>query len=160
MDKISWTDHVRNNKVLQRVKEEKNMPQTIRTRKANWIGHILCRDCLLKYILEGKIDGSNEVIRRRRRCKQLLVDLKEKTGYCKLKEEELGRTLWRTGFGPVVSRKRMKYYYYLECTPYVTFTREPVTKFVVLAPQHAATDRSSFRSRSCGYRTMRNAHVT
>jgi len=31
------------------------------------------------------------------------------------------------------------YYYYLECTPYVTFTWEPVTKGVVLAPQHVAT---------------------
>jgi hypothetical protein len=35
MDKISWTDHVRIDKVLQRVKEEKNILQTIRTRKAN-----------------------------------------------------------------------------------------------------------------------------
>jgi hypothetical protein len=34
-----------------------------------------------------------------RRRKQLLDDRKEKRGYCKLIEEELDRTVWRTGFG-------------------------------------------------------------
>jgi hypothetical protein len=37
--------------------------------------------------------------RREIRRKQLLDDLKETRGYCKLKEETLDRTLWRTGFG-------------------------------------------------------------
>ena len=82
---------------------------------------------------------------RRQRCKQLLDDLKEKTGYCKLKQEELSCTLWTACFGPVATHKRIKYYYYcLECTPYVTFTWEPVTKCVVLAPQHVATLTSHF----------------
>jgi hypothetical protein len=40
MEKISWTDRVRNEEVLHRVKEERNMLHTIRRRKANWIGHI------------------------------------------------------------------------------------------------------------------------
>jgi len=44
--------------------------------------------------------------RRERRCKQLLDGLKEKRGYCKLKEETLIRTIWRVrlrrGHGPVV----------------------------------------------------------
>jgi hypothetical protein len=43
--------------------------------------------------------------RQGRRCMQLLDDLKEMTGYWKLKEEELDCTLWRThfgrGYGPV-----------------------------------------------------------
>jgi hypothetical protein len=80
-------------------------------RKANWIGHILRRNCLLKHVTEGKIQGRIEVKGRRGRrirCKQLLDDLKEKRGYWKLKEEALNRTLWRTGFGrgygPVVRR--------------------------------------------------------
>ena len=42
---------------------------------------------------------------RRRRCKQLLDDFKERRGYRKLKEEALNLTLWRTrfgrGYGPV-----------------------------------------------------------
>jgi len=37
--------------------------------------------------------------RGRRRRRHLLVDLKEKRGYCRLKEEELDRTVWRTDFG-------------------------------------------------------------
>jgi hypothetical protein len=37
--------------------------------------------------------------RRGRRGKQLLDDLKEKRRYCKLKEEALDRTMWRTRFG-------------------------------------------------------------
>jgi len=55
MEKISWIDHVRNEEVLQRVKEEKNIPQTLKGRKATWIGHILRRNCLLKHVIEGKI---------------------------------------------------------------------------------------------------------
>jgi hypothetical protein len=64
MEKISWTDHVRNEEVLQRVKEENNILQTIKRRKANWIGHILHRNCLLKHIIEGKIVGRIEVTGR------------------------------------------------------------------------------------------------
>jgi hypothetical protein len=36
-------------------------------RKANWIGHILRRNCLLKEVIEGKIKGQIEVTRRRGR---------------------------------------------------------------------------------------------
>ena len=46
MEKISWTDHVRNEEVLLRVKEQRNILHEIRKRKANWIGHILRRNCL------------------------------------------------------------------------------------------------------------------
>jgi len=49
---------------------------------------------------EGKIEGRMEVTgRRRRRRKHLLDDLKEKRGHCKLKEETLDLSLWRTLFG-------------------------------------------------------------
>jgi hypothetical protein len=95
------------NEVLHRVKEERNILHTIKRRKANWIGHILRRNCLLKHVIEGKLEGRIEMTGRRgRRRKQLLVDLKQKKRYWKLKEEALDRTLWRTrfgrGYGPVV----------------------------------------------------------
>jgi hypothetical protein len=61
MEKISWTDHVRNEKVLVRVKEQRNILHEISKRKANWIGHILCRNCLLRQVIEGKIKGGIEV---------------------------------------------------------------------------------------------------
>jgi hypothetical protein len=78
----SWTDRVRNEEVLQRVKEERNILHTIKGRKANWIGHLLRRNCLLKHAIEGKLEGRIEMTGRRgRRRKQLLDDLKEKRRY-------------------------------------------------------------------------------
>jgi hypothetical protein len=57
MEKINWMDRVNNEAVLHRVKEERSILHTIRPRKANWIGHILHRNCLLKLMIEGKIRG-------------------------------------------------------------------------------------------------------
>ena len=81
----------------------------MKKRKANWIGHILRRNCLLKQAIEGKIKGEIEVTRRRgRRCKKLLDNLKDRRGYTHLKEEALDRTMWRNryggGFKPVVRK--------------------------------------------------------
>ena len=56
-EKISWTDHVRNEDVLLRVKEQRNILHEISKRKANWIGHILRRNSLLQQVIEGKIRG-------------------------------------------------------------------------------------------------------
>ena len=93
--------------MLLRVNEQRNILHEMRKRKANWIGHILRRNCLLRQVIEGKIKGQIEVtIRRGRRRKKLLDDLKDRRGYCRLKEEALDRTTWRNrfrrGFGPVV----------------------------------------------------------
>ena len=38
MEKIRWTDHVRNEE-LDRVKGQRNILHEISKRKANWIGH-------------------------------------------------------------------------------------------------------------------------
>ena len=57
MEKISWTDHVRNEEVLLRVKEQRDILPEISKWKANWIGHILRRNCLLQRVIEGKIKG-------------------------------------------------------------------------------------------------------
>jgi hypothetical protein len=55
LEKISWTDRVRNEEVLHRVKEERNILLTMKRRKAIWIGHILRRNCLLKHVIEEKL---------------------------------------------------------------------------------------------------------
>jgi hypothetical protein len=90
MDKISWTDHVKNKEVLLRVKEQRNILHEITKRKAKWTGHILRRNCLLKWVIEGKINGGIEVTGRRgRRRRKLLDDLKERRGYSHLKGEVL-----------------------------------------------------------------------
>jgi len=57
MEKISWTDHVKNEEVLHRVKGKRNILHTVKIRKANWVGHILCRNCFIKHVIEGKING-------------------------------------------------------------------------------------------------------
>jgi hypothetical protein len=62
---------VRNEEVLLRVKEQRNILHEISKRKANWIGHILRRK-----VIEGKIKGGIEVTGRRgRRRRKLLDDL-------------------------------------------------------------------------------------
>jgi hypothetical protein len=100
MEKVSWIHHVRNEEVLLRVKEQRNILHEISKRRANWIGHILRRNCLLQRVTEGKIKGGIEVTGRRgRRRRKLLDDLKEWRGYFHLKEEDLDRTMWRARFG-------------------------------------------------------------
>ena len=91
---------MRNEEVLLRVNEQGNILHEIRKRKANWIGHILRRKCLLQQVIEGKIKGQIEVTRRRgRRREKLQDDLKDRRGYCQLKKEALDRTVWRNRFG-------------------------------------------------------------
>jgi hypothetical protein len=100
---------VRNEVVLLRVKEQRNILHEISKRKANWIGHILRRNCLLRQVIEGKIKGGIEVTGRRgRRRRKLLDDVKKRRGYAHLNEEALDRTMWRArfgrDFGPVARR--------------------------------------------------------
>ena len=91
---------MRNEEVLLRVKEKRNILHEINKRKANWIGYILHRNCLLQWVIEGMIKGRIEVTERRgRRCSKLLDDLKERRGFSHLKEEALDRTMWRARFG-------------------------------------------------------------
>jgi len=115
IEKISWTDHVRNEEGLLRVKEQRNILHEIPKRKENWIGRILRRNCFLQRVTEGKIQGGIEVTGRQgRRRRKLLDDLKERRGYSHLKEEALDCTMWRArfgrGYGPVVRQntKRMR----------------------------------------------------
>jgi hypothetical protein len=94
-------------KVLLRVKEQRNILHEIRKWKTNWIGHILRRNCLLQRVTEGKKKGGIEVTGRRgRRRTKLLNELKERRGCSHLKEEALDRTMLRArfgrGFGPDV----------------------------------------------------------
>jgi len=52
---ISWNHHVKNDELLQRVNEERNILQTIERRETNWIGNIWHRNCFLKHVMERKI---------------------------------------------------------------------------------------------------------
>jgi hypothetical protein len=91
---------VRNEEVLLGVNGQRNILHEISKWKANWIGHILCRNCPLQWVFERKIKRGIEVTGRRgRRCRKLLDDLKERRGYSHLKEEALDRTMCRARFG-------------------------------------------------------------
>ena len=131
MEKITLIDHVRNEKVLLRVNKQRNILHEIRKRKADCIGHILRRNCLLKQVIEGKIKGKIEVTRRRgRRRKKLLDDLKDRRGYSHLKEESLYRTMWRNrfgrGVGPVV-RQNTEWMRRSSCDMPIPRPKSPVT---------------------------------
>jgi hypothetical protein len=98
MENISWTDRIRNEDVLLRVKRQRNILHEICKRKAN---------CLLQRVIKGTIQGGIEVTGRQgRRRRKLLNDLKQRRGCSHLKEEAVDRTMWRArfrrGFGPVV----------------------------------------------------------
>ena len=76
---------MRNEGVLHSVKIERNILHTIKSRKGNWIGHILRRNCSLKHVIEGEREGRIEVTGRRgRRRWELLDGRKETRGYWKL----------------------------------------------------------------------------
>ena len=82
MEGIIWTDLVINAEELQIVKWDRNV---VKNEK-----EILHGNCLLKRIIEGKIQGRLYVMgRQRRRCKQILDDSKGIRSYCELKEEAL-----------------------------------------------------------------------
>jgi len=40
------------NEMFHNVSEEMYVPDTLKRRKVNWIGHILRRNCLLKHVIE------------------------------------------------------------------------------------------------------------
>jgi len=67
MEEISWTDRLEYEEVLNSVKEEMNIRHTMKSRKANWIGHILRREYFLKYvtkeIYKWREDEEEDVIR-------------------------------------------------------------------------------------------------
>jgi hypothetical protein len=52
--KISWNDGVRNKQILRRVKEDKNILQTVKSGKANRIGNVLRRNCFLNTLLKER----------------------------------------------------------------------------------------------------------
>jgi hypothetical protein len=75
MEKVSWTDRVKHEGVLRRVKEKMIILPTMVRRKANSIDHIMRGNFFLKHVIKGKVEGKRILWRRR---KQLRDDFKEK----------------------------------------------------------------------------------
>jgi hypothetical protein len=86
--------------MMQQQNRERRKTNTMKGREKTFTKNLILLgcyaviNCLLKDVIEGKLQGRIEMTGRRgRRRKQLLDDLKEKRGYWKLKEEALDRTL-------------------------------------------------------------------
>ncbi|KAJ4438583.1 hypothetical protein ANN_14530 [Periplaneta americana] len=71
MERVKWTDRIRNEAVLEGVDEERMVLKLIRKRKRNWLGHWLRRNCLLKDSLEGIVNG------RRVRGRRYQIELRD-----------------------------------------------------------------------------------
>jgi hypothetical protein len=68
IEKICWTDHVRNEDVLLRVKEQRNILHEIRKRKENWIGYIYVETAFYNGVLKERYKGdrSDRKMRKKR----------------------------------------------------------------------------------------------
>ena len=77
MEKIKWSEKVINKQALDRIGEKRTHLKNILRRKANWIGHILRRNCLLHEAIEGQMTEEKGVGRRT----QLLDDLRNRRKY-------------------------------------------------------------------------------
>jgi hypothetical protein len=58
----AWTSRVRNEDMLHKV--ERNILHTTKRKRSKLAGHILRRNCLLKCVLKGKVDGGIKVMGR------------------------------------------------------------------------------------------------
>jgi len=80
------------NERLQRGKEERGYPVNNTAKEANWIGHILRRNCLLKHIIEGKTEGARIQGRRRTHLRDNLRGKKE------IQEEKRSTKCYKTNY--------------------------------------------------------------
>ena len=64
LEQIKWTEEVTNEQVLDRIGEKRTLLNNILLRKANWICHILRRNCLLHDVVEGLMTEVKGVGRR------------------------------------------------------------------------------------------------
>ena len=87
-------EKVTNEQVLDRIGEKKTFLNNILRRKANWIGHILRRNCLQDAI-KGPMTELKGVGKRKT---QLLDDLINRRIYWELKEEAEDRKRWKRQF--------------------------------------------------------------
>ena len=54
-EKVIRSEKVTNEEILERTGEKRTLINNIICRKANWIGHILRRNCLLRDVIKGQM---------------------------------------------------------------------------------------------------------
>ena len=78
----------------QRFEEERNILHPMKRRKANWIGHILRRNCFLKHVLNRRIEGTG---RRRSNVTSCCIILRNRDDMGNWRRKH-SITLWRKRF--------------------------------------------------------------
>ena len=66
MEKIKWSEKVTNGQVLECIGDKRTLLNNILCRKANWIGHILIRNCLLHDAIEGQMMEVKRISRKKK----------------------------------------------------------------------------------------------
>ena len=92
MERVKWTNKIKNAVVLERMGEGRIMLELIRKSKRNWLGHWLRRNCLLKDALEGVVNGKK--VRGRRRY-QMIDNIMINELYEDMKRKAEKRVEWR-----------------------------------------------------------------
>ena len=95
MMRISYKDHISNEKVLEMVKEKRNLLKQIKKHKIQYFGHIMRAEGFQKQLLEGKINGRRK---RGRPRKSWTGDILQWTGssYVELVQRAKSRRGWRS----------------------------------------------------------------
>lgn len=92
---ITLIDHVKNEKVLPKFNEKRNILHSLKRKKAISMVTPRVETSILKHVIEGNLEERAEVTGDgERRRKQPLDDLKETAEHRKLKQETLDGTLW------------------------------------------------------------------
>ena len=92
MERVKWTDRMKNAVVLERAEEGRIILELIKKSKINWLGHQLRRNFLLKNVLEGVVN-ENKVRGRRR---YLMIENIMINGLCEdTKRKAEKRVEWR-----------------------------------------------------------------
>jgi hypothetical protein len=84
MEKIEWSEKVTNEQDLEKTGKKRTLLNNNLHRKANWVGHILRRNCFLPEAIEGQMMEVKGVESRRT---QILDNLRNRRRYWELKEE-------------------------------------------------------------------------
>lgn len=93
MEKVPWTAKKTNKEILQMVAEERQLLNTIVSRKKKWLGHVLRGDSLLKLVIEGRMEGKRP---RGRKRIGMFEELLEGGSYGMMKERARDRIAWRS----------------------------------------------------------------
>ena len=88
-------EKVTNEQVLDRIGEKRTLLNNILRRNANWIGHILRKNCLLCDVIEREMTEVKGVGIKRT---QILDDLGNRRRYSELKEKAEDRKRWKRQF--------------------------------------------------------------